>query len=70
MEGLGEIEKFVTKGRGGLQSGGNFLQDGGAGGTLIWLMFLVPLDSNGDNGGRHTQQVSETNRGEAVVAEG
>ena len=40
------------------------------GGALIQIVFLGPVNGNGENSGRDTQWVSETNPGEAGAVEG
>ena len=70
VEGLGEMGGDATKGRGIIQSGGSILQGGSTGKYLIWIGVLDHVNNNGENGGRYTHRVSETNNREARMAEG
>ena len=48
----GGVEEYFKKGRGGPQSGVNFLQGDDTGGAPIWLIYLGFIGSNGYNSGR------------------
>ena len=62
-EGLGDIGQDSAKGRGGHQSDGDVLQGGGTGGAIVRIGVLSTVDINGENGGRDTNRVPETNYG-------
>ena len=69
-EGMGDVGEVSKKVIGGPQSGGNVPHGGDTGGTPIWLVDLGPIGGNGEDSGGYSHQVTETNHGEAVTAEG
>ena len=70
VEVLGGVGEVTKKGRGGTQSGGNVIQGGETGGTPIWIIDLVNIGGDVEDGGGDSHQVSETNHGEEGVSEG
>ena len=69
MEGMGEIGKDATKRRIIHQIFVDVLYGGGLFGADIWIIVLVSIGSNGENGGRVTDQFPVSKHGEAVTAE-
>ena len=61
---MGEFGGAVKKGRDRSQSGRNFRQGGGIGGTAFYLGKLGTFGSDGQEGYRKTHRFSEADHGE------
>ena len=58
--GHGEIGDTTPLGRVRPQGGGNVLQGGGAGSTIVWVGYVGPFGGNGEEGGRDAYWVPST----------
>ena len=59
--GLEETGDTASTGGGKTQGVRNFLQVSGAGDSIVWVGYMVPLDVNGEYGIAYTHGVPETN---------